>query len=372
MTGFNQSLMLYALAAGMAITLAFLYDRLVCGDYAIPGTRLREHMFLLESLVATLSATPLILLGALRYRVGVDQGAYAKEFYAHAAGKPVHTDRGFQLLNGLIYHLGGSDQALFAVCVGILVIGVYTLGSLFKGNLCLVVSLFIFSFHYFTAFSLIAQYTAIGVLCFAFYALFTGHPISGILLTIVAGTMHSSSFLFLPIIIVYVILEKIKKRWALTIGLCTVVVVGMANMKFLLPRLLKNSRFKGYLTDPLYADLKSASMVVIGIAVLLFMLIVLAQSDEALHDSKILLLFFIQFIETGLSLMQGDVILLFRLIYYFWFFEIFSIPLFTEYIKNQSIRSAIRHAVPFAYLAWEWVFPLRGNYYYILPYRIRP
>lgn len=372
MIGFNQSLMLYALAAGIAIALAFFYDRLVCGDYTISSTRLREHMSLLESLIATLSATPLILLGALRYRVGVDQGAYAKEFYAHAAGKPVHTDRGFQLLNGLIYHLGGSDQALFAVCVAILVIGVYTFGSLFKSNLCLVVSLFIFSFHYFTAFSLIAQYTAIGVLCFAFYALFTDHPISGILLTLVAGTMHSSSFLFLPIIIVYVILEKIKRRWALIIGLCAVVVVGMANMKFLLPRLLKNSRFKGYLTDPIYADLKSASMVVIGIAVLLFMLVVLAQSDEALHDSKILLLFFIQFIETGLSLMQGDVILLFRLIYYFWFFEIFAIPLSTEYIKNQRIRSAIRHAVPFAYLAWEWVFPLRGNYYYILPYRIKP
>lgn len=372
MNQYCGSLWIYAITFGLAIGFAFIYDRLVCGDFdnSIP-LQLRSHMVLLQGTAATLSAIPLIILGSVRYEVGVDQHSYTKEFYDYAAGKRIHTDRGFRFLNGLIHTLGATDTALFIVCIGILVIGVYSLGSIFKGNLCLTVALFVFSFHYFNAFSLIAQYTAIGILCFAFLAVFLNHGILGLVLTALAGTMHSSSFLFIPVIIAYLILQKIKKRWTFTCMICALVVVGMVSMKYLLPHILANSRFKGYLSDPKYAALQSTSMIVIGIAVLIFMLVVIAQNELARQDSKILIFFFIQFTHTGLSLIQGDVILLFRLIYYFWFFQLFSIPLFTDYIKDRRSRRLIRYAIPFVYLSWEWFFPLKGNYYYILPYRAR-
>lgn len=316
-----------------------------------------------------LSAVPLLVIMALRDGVGTDYSSYASDYKIIQHGGTTHTDAGFQALSHVVAFFGFSHLVLFGICSVILISGVYALAGIVENQLAMVVFLFLASFNYFISFSLISQYTAIGVLCWAFTCLFRERYFFATVALLVAGSLHSSSFIFVPVFVIFVLLKKIPKYGRLITGVVLFAsVVGSSLLGILVPTLLKGTRFGGYLTDHKYSSLKSGSLIVICIAIAFFMVLVRLLVEKSSQDATFQLLLIVQFVAMSLSLAQSQITLLFRMIYYFAFFAIIAIPYTMQFIRSRGMKTVVRCGVIISYLVWVVLFPFSNNDYDVLPY----
>jgi hypothetical protein len=373
MEKYQNSLLIYAVASCLALFGAFLHDLVVPvgkGTLGLKEFEVKRVDYVAAYGFKCLSAIPLLLVMILRDGVGTDYLLYSSDYQTILMGGTTHTDIGFQALSRVLAYFGFSHIALFAICSIILVSGVYAVAVFVEKQLTMVVFLFLASFNYFTAFSLVAQYTAIGMLCWSFAFLLKRRYLLSASALLIACFFHSSSAVFVPVMFVFFLLKLFPKyRKQITGTVLLVASFGSIMLGTLLPPLLRSTRFIGYLSDNKYSSLSSGSQTAISIAVVLFMLGVYLLTKNTSNDVYFDLLFIIQFIAMSLSLAQSQITLLFRLIYSFAFFSIIAIPYTIELIHSRAIRISVRVCIVFAYIIWVIAFPFSSNNYDVLPYQ---
>lgn len=324
-----------------------------------------------SSVFLILTILPLWLLGIFRSGIGTDYSLYQEEFYNVFHGGEPHYDIGFTFLNKIAIALGLGYQFVVATSFSIFLFGVFFFANNFCKKSILFFSLLLFfSYNYFISFSLIAQYAAIGVLFIAFVEVFKNRKAFSLLLIIFASLLHSSAIFFLVFwllaILYYNSTEQRKRKLFM---LCTAAsliftVIGGPLIIFI----VQKTRFAGYLTDASYSGLSSLSFIVINISVLIFEILVMLRHKDLFTDNIIPVLVCIQMLAVAFSLLQGQVTLLFRYVYYLSVFIPVSLPMLTSSIRNRRILLATRFVIVICFIIWWLKFPMQNDYYHVLPY----
>ena len=332
--------------------------------FSFPKNKSPQSVFLIPS------ATPLFFIEAKRDEVGADYVLYKNEFnYINSGHGYVHSDVGFQVLNKLVACMGLGYHGLFTILALLLVSGVYAMAASLSLPLFPVVYLFIVSFNYLQSFSLIAQYTAISFLCFGFACLFCNKKVFAIFLFFLAGLLHSSAFIFLCFVILYFLLQNSKRPYRLCIiSLIFVCGLSVLGSKFI-PVLLAKTRFAVYYTQD-NTSLNSTSLLIINVFVFLMMALICLMETSVRRDIIFMLFFVIQCVGFISALLQSSIPLMVRMVMYFSFFQIYAIPYSINKITKKSVRYTFCLVVFVAFLLWFIIFPISGNYYEILPYKM--
>lgn len=143
----------------------------------------------------------------------MDYPLYEREFfYINYDYGWVHSDVGFRELNRVVFLLGGNAKTMFAVVALIQTIGVYALAVVVDIPLSAFSLLYFLTFNYLQSYSLIAQYTAIGLVSLAFALMFKKHHVLSLVLLLAAATVHSSSVIFIVLFIWYIVFLQVDKK----------------------------------------------------------------------------------------------------------------------------------------------------------------
>lgn len=361
----------YLLAMGFSFLFSFLYDLNHNSLTSLTGSEKKNNIWLTVRGIAfvILAGFPFLYLQAKRNELGADYQLYSREFiYINTGSGYVHTDLGFQELNKLVYSLGGDYKAMFATVAVIQTIGIYSLAVCSNIPLSMFSLLYFFSFHYLQSYSLIAQYTAIGLICLAFSFLLKRSYIPSFILLAIATTVHSSASVFFAYFFFFLLLKRTKSRSRLTALYVTIVVVFAGVAGKLFPVILKHTRFGVYYSRD-NTDLNSTSMIVISALVVFLMVSVYMAEEKARSSLSYNFFLAIQLMALFSSLLQPVVPLMVRMAMYFSFFEIYAIPLALKTISGKQLRFIGYTVALFVFVAWFYMYPVSGNYYQVIPYK---
>lgn len=349
------------------ILFSFIYD--ICRTGKEIVTRNRTIVFW-KRLSLLLVIASLLIPGILRYGIGTDYGLYSGEYYVYEITGYSRHDFGFRFLERLTQNLHLGFYGLIAITFTIFILGSVLLISELSDNLMISILLLIFSYNYFISYSLIAQYTALGCVClFLKYMIHDKYVISLIWLFI-AGSMHSSAYIFILVFLAYILLSKIKKaREKILLSSLLLLLLSVVIGKIAVLSIVYNTRFSGYINDASYSSLTSTSFVVINIITASYMVIAFLIKPYLKKDKLLNLMFLLQIIALIFSLLQGEITLIFRLIYYFSFFQIVSLQLFTKKLfAKETTCVMVEFLILISFIIWFILFPFDGDYYNTFPY----
>lgn len=320
-------------------------------------------------LLVVLAALPYFYFQAGRNELGVDYPLYEREFfYINYDYGWVHSDVGFRELNRVVFLLGGNAKTMFAVVALIQTIGVYALAVVVDIPLSAFSLLYFLTFNYLQSYSLIAQYTAIGLVSLAFALMFKKHHVLSLVLLLAAATVHSSSVIFIVLFIWYIVFLQVdKKRRFILFSFGLAALLGVL-APAVAPLVLRHTRFYAYFSLN-FSFLNSTSMIIINIAVVALMLLVERFSGCAQSSELFAFFSFLMFLALTISLLQPVIPLMVRFAMYFSFFSVYAIPIALKEIPSNKVQKCMYVAVLFLYLVWLIEFPIAGNYYQVIPYR---
>lgn len=358
----------YILAVGVSFLFSCIYDLNINSSLSL-GKKQDYRFAVLKIVLAVLAGFPFFYLQARRNELGADYQLYANEFvYINSGSGYVHSDSGFQELNRLVFFFGGDYKAMFAVVAFIQTVGVYSLAVSLGVPLSIFSLLYFLTFNYLQSFSLIAQYTAIGIVCLAFSLMLKRFYVPSLVLLAIAATIHSSSYIFFVYFLFYIFLEKTRNKIMLSALFAVAAVIFASVSSKLLPLILKNTRFGVYYERD-NTDLNSTSMIVINMFIVLLMIMVFLIETDVRENVCYNFFFSIQFMALVAALLQPVVPLMVRMAMYFSFFEVYSVPLVLQKLSNKQLQSVIFIITLLAFTAWFYLYPVAGNYYQVIPYR---
>lgn len=321
-------------------------------------------------ILLALTGLPLWFTSAFRsYSVGVDTfDVYYTDYISIKSGFDVHSDWGFQFINKIAINCHFGFRFVLIVSSFIFIYGALSLISECSDSMFTSTLLLIVSFNYMQSLSLIAQYTAIGVLCIALKELLKNRISVSVILTIIASLFHVSALYFLIIIFVFVVNMYAKNKFQNFCILSCVTVCIAIFSSVIIPFIVEGTRFKVYLNSSRFSELSSFSQVVINVCVAVFAFIALIlQSRRGTVSGKDCVLAFIQIAAAVFALAQWEVVLLVRFVMYFSFYQYVCIPYFASKFKHKFLLQSL---IIVSYCLWMIFYPLNGNYYNILPYHI--
>lgn len=361
-------MIVYVLCFSSSIFISYLID--LCDNEIKSKYILDKNKYIpiVKYLLTTINFSILYCLAAIR-TVGVDMSLYSIEFERiNDKLGYVHSDFGFQILNRLIYSLGGSSFYLFALCSFIFLFGSFYLMMYFKGYLCLEMFLFIFSFNYLQSYSLIAQSNAIGFILISFRLLLEKKYIRSLIPLLIAFSQHSSSIIFALIYVSFIIIDKFKRKDIIYKSIIPIAIILSVIIQAIIPILLKGTRFFVYLSTD-NSNLNSTSQIIFSLFILFIFILIIVDNNNIIFNDRICLFFFIlQIFCTIFSLMQFTINLLVRLNMYLAIFQIYSLPYFLSKVKRKHIYNLLLLLVICIYLLWFIFFPFLGNYYNVNNY----
>lgn len=325
---------------------------------------------LLDYLLAILTVLPLCILGIFRYGIGTDYNLYKGEYYSVSIGGKPHYDSGFTFINKVAIRFHFGYQFVIALSFLLFISGIYFFAFKYcSDRFFFITSLLIFSYNYFIAYSMIAQYAALGMLFFSFSFLLDDNYCKSIICALVATSLHVSACFFIVLIVLYwffSIWRGVKTKLLLTVLMITTIIIclGMPLVFYI----LKKTRFAGYLTDATYSGLTSMSFIIINTVVAIFQIYLVIRNKKIAQSSGMDIMLFIQFLAMLLSFLQGSITLLFRFIYYLSAFSIVSLPIFIKQINNKFLRNVISVLTISSFVIWWIAFPMKNDYYHVIPY----
>lgn len=149
-----------------------------------------------------------VILGVRSIYTGADTSTYTKMFYYMGENSSLSFDEteveyGYVLFNKIIYFLFGDAQFLlaFSAIISMGMFGWYVYRE--SENVYLSIILFNSIGFYITNVNLIRQCMATAILCVAVHFLTEGKRIKYVLLVLIAGSIHLTAYLFMPLLLIY-------------------------------------------------------------------------------------------------------------------------------------------------------------------------
>jgi len=200
--------------------------RAVAGCFGQASTR-GAMLRLGYALFGALSFLPLFLVAALRYKVGTDWFLYLEGFKRIAAREAEFRDPLFNVLNLVVYWLGGNYTVFLAVCA--LIIYGFVFAAIYRGSVSVPVAIFIYvgSGNYFNSMSQLRQEMAMAVFLFALTYLRRRKMWAYFFWILVATLLHITAIAYFPLYFLYGLRARPRVHMLLFAG--AVVVMPVAN-----------------------------------------------------------------------------------------------------------------------------------------------
>jgi hypothetical protein len=310
-----------------------------------------------------LSALPLLFLKGFRYGIGIDY------FYTYVPGfekATIGEKTNFELLFDIWIRLFANiipDYKIFfffdaLVFITLIWIAIYISGV----KAFLPVLIFSGGYDFIRSFCFERQYLAMALCLFAIVLLlFTSHKYIASFFLICAGFIHTSAFLMLITLLLAYIVRYIRGKGTvyitILIGLCSVIP-----MKFLLSYFFLNSRYKVYQDTSFVEDAKFGwALLLINVCIFLIMLFCFRTSTKRYNSSHLVFLY-LQLAAVIFSLLQGSVPLVYRLVWYFAFPQVISVPLFLSlYPEPKGSKGVTKLIITFIIIS-AYLFVCFGYY----------
>lgn len=359
---------IYILMTLIVIFFSFIYSLNTNTEQVSVRKRLVSIIIEKSTLLVVILA--LALPGVFRYNIGTDYMLYHVEYLSYEITGDSRHDFGFRLLERITQQTGLGYQGLIAISFFIFIVGFISLSIYISQDLVIAGLLLLFTYNYFIAYSLIAQYTAVGFVCLFLRELLKDKYVLSSLYLFMAGSMHSSAYVFIVVFVLYFMLKRYKtiKINIVPLSIFVLAVIPIIGQSLLIA-IIERTRFAGYTYDQTYMSLTSFSFVVINICVAIYMTSVFLLKPTLKSNLALDVFYVVQLIATVLTFMQGQITLIFRLIYYFSFFQIISLPLFTNLFFQKKISRYINVVILLFYLIWFIKYPYMGDYYSTFPYK---
>ncbi len=182
--------------------------------FATLAQNVRQEKYLKNTykILAALSGAIFMAVSIFRYRVGTDWIIYEDYYYSINHGGDKFSEPLFNLLNRFLY-LFSEDVWLLIAVVAVL-IGVFTFFAIYEQSISAPLSILIFfvSGDFFNSQNQLRQMLATAIMLYALKYIYDRKIWRFLLFALLAGGIHVSAFLFVPIYFLYGVKVNIRKQ----------------------------------------------------------------------------------------------------------------------------------------------------------------
>lgn len=314
------------------------------------------------------SAIPLFWVKAFRYGLGTDYFyTYVPQFERAEIGAKTVFEPLYDIIVQILAKTTHDPASLFILDAGICIALLWVSIAVSCRYVALPVFIFSCGYDFFKSLCFERQYLAMSICILAFSLLlkYSKYILSSLLI-LLAVSIHTSAISILLIVPIYYLSKKIKSNHQLYMA-APLFVLLLIPISYLIKYFYANSRYRAY-TDTAFESQSEFGWALTGlnIIVLIILFLVLAYSTRETYPTKINKIYFVilvQLVTLVFSLLQGVVPLIYRVIWYFDFLQIVSVPYVLSFIKNKNSENALFKMC--VILAFCGVYGYLGLFYWL-------
>lgn len=300
----------------------------------------------IKTIVLILAIMPMFFISAIRYDVGTDYDKrYMADYYTLAEGKNVgNLEIGFKVIDYICLFFTQEPYLLFVVTSLIILAIIFEVIYKKSSNKILSIIIFFLCGYFFGTLNLIRQYIAMALVLLGYQFLMDKNQkkayIGFVICAILAFFMHSSS------IVCFIMLFLTQKNICnikIVLPLSILILILNQNIMTILTPIIKNTRFKVYLTGTYAQSELSVLQIVENLLVYVWMSIIYyfqKKKNMEIKKEEITLLNIqgISFLLTVAGVIHSQFM---RIAIYFGIFQILSIPYFFNMMNFDDISKKI-------------------------------
>ena len=300
----------------------------------------------IKTIVLILAIMPMFFISAIRYDVGTDYDKrYMADYYTLAEGKNVgNLEIGFKVIDYICLFFTQEPYLLFVVTSLIILAIIFEVIYKKSSNKLLSIIIFFLCGYFFGTLNLIRQYIAMALVLLGYQFLMDKNQkkayIGFVICAILAFFMHSSS------IVCFIMLFLTQKNICnikIVLPLSILILILNQNIMTILTPIIKNTRFKVYLTGTYAQSELSVLQIVENLLVYVWMSIIYyfqKKKNMEIKKEEITLLNIqgISFLLTVAGVIHSQFM---RIAIYFGIFQILSIPYFFNMMNFDDISKKI-------------------------------
>ena len=300
----------------------------------------------IKTIVLILAIMPMLFISAIRYDVGTDYDKrYMADYYTLAEGKNVgNLEIGFKVIDYICLFFTQEPYLLFVVTSLIILAIIFEVIYKKSSNKILSIIIFFLCGYFFGTLNLIRQYIAMALVLLGYQFLMDKNQkkayIGFVICAILAFFMHSSS------IVCFIMLFLTQKNICnikIVLPLSILILILNQNIMTILTPIIKNTRFKVYLTGTYAQSELSVLQIVENLLVYVWMSIIYyfqKKKNMEIKKEEITLLNIqgISFLLTVAGVIHSQFM---RIAIYFGIFQILSIPYFFNMMNFDDISKKI-------------------------------
>ena len=300
----------------------------------------------IKTIVLILAIMPMFFISAIRYDVGTDYDKrYMADYYTLAEGKNVgNLEIGFKVIDYICLFFTHEPYLLFVVTSLIILAIIFEVIYKKSSNKILSIIIFFLCGYFFGTLNLIRQYIAMALVLLGYQFLMDKNQkkayIGFVICAILAFFMHSSS------IVCFIMLFLTQKNICnikIVLPLSILILILNQNIMTILTPIIKNTRFKVYLTGTYAQSELSVLQIVENLLVYVWMSIIYyfqKKKNMEIKKEEITLLNIqgISFLLTVAGVIHSQFM---RIAIYFGIFQILSIPYFFNMMNFDDISKKI-------------------------------
>ena len=342
----------------IAITLSFLACWITTSKKLSLKTSMATRVVLIS--------LPLFVISALRFNVGTDYVNYVsilqrlkyEEYYKYYGSKELEPL--YMLLNYIILYLNLDAQWLFVVTSAIYTTVVVYVIVKYSRNQYLSIFLLFGSTAFFEQMNTMRAHVAYAILLIGLINLLKGKKRRYIVLCIIAGLFHYSSFVFL--IVMFVTDRSFTPRIAIALvagcAMFSFVLVNVAN------RIIQLSTYSIYLER---LDVSGGGVAGILIQLLIFVVMTIFYQNKNTEYKVLYLLETINFI---ITLFIGSIPLIARMRWVFYYpVLLLGLPAVVSSIRKTHTRLLITSGLIIGYAVYMYITIVINRGYGVYPYQ---
>ncbi|OZG65392.1 EpsG family [Bifidobacterium hapali] len=338
-------------------------SRTICTKY---------HKTDLSLLLFVFSAIPLILVRGFRYGIGFDYFYnYVPSFQNVVNGGKSHYEFLFNVYLKVISIFTSDYKVFFFIDSIFFICLVWVAIYLLNCKVFIPITLFVGGYDFIRSFGYVAQYLAMSICLISFACMIRREFKKSIVLIVLAGFIHISALVYFALPFSYYFIVKIKNMRKIAVLLLFCLVIAFPLNSFL-NYFYVNTRFGIYSASNYYNNGATVtSLIFINTAVLLFMFVSVLYKNR--EDNAVVVALLAQYFAFIFCVIQGGIPLLYRIVWYFSFAQIFSIQLFADYLFDSKgryiyIKKIFLAVIVLLYIAVTFGFYLQADNEEVVPY----
>lgn len=321
----------------------------------------RNSYDVMHGLLIIISASPLIIISALRENVGTDFGGYVEIFEKISNSDRTYVEYGYFLINKVVYLLGIDYRGVFIISsllIGVLIyFAIYNLSE----NITLSVILYVITINYFNSMNIVRQYIALAIFLFGLKYVKEKNFIKYIICVLAASLFHKS--LLLGFAIYFFQYIKLSKK---NIVIILTMSAGLLPwVKKYIWEIFSSTYYEIYLSDK-YLNSFSMTYACINIFILLLAFYFYNRlKSQAMYRT----LLNIHICSVVVTIYSGIIPLAYRILWSLSLTNILFVPMLLQCIKKVKNRLLAQTAIISIYAVFTFLTICMKTYNDVIPYK---